>query len=134
MAIQRGLNADDESGYPLYIRAAFGEDRSWMEGAACKPSGNISSDNRWWWTCDPGRYYHGIRGSKWIEMAEMICSTCPVQYKCVRWAIDVNEFFTWGVSEENRRALRRMPDLDARLEEAEAAGVSVLALVRSVKG
>jgi WhiB family transcriptional regulator, redox-sensing transcriptional regulator len=46
-----------------------------------------------------------------IEAARRVCQRCPVTTPCLRWALDLGQVSgIWGgTTEEERRALRRVP-------------------------
>jgi hypothetical protein len=127
--VKRGL-AGPEEGYPHYILAAYGVSRDWMEDAACSSRYRTGSED-WWWTIRPGTKKAGHMGEKWIAMAEQICQRCPVQWDCVKHAVDVGEVNTWALSETKRKLLVRHPGWRNVIDAAEAAEVPVhVAFVR----
>jgi WhiB family transcriptional regulator, redox-sensing transcriptional regulator len=46
-----------------------------------------------------------------VEAARRVCQRCPVLTPCLRWALDIGQVSgIWGgTTEEERRALRRVP-------------------------
>lgn len=128
--IQRGLAAGDESGYPGYIRAAFGVDAEWKEEGHCTRQ-HRNGSLFWWWQIGPGEYRAGHSGKKWIGMAEMICRGCPVQWDCFRYAIEVDEYYTWAISEKRRRELQDWygdEQLGRYIDIAEETGTSLIVM------
>lgn len=55
----------------------------------------------------------GAAGAGWVEISEAkkVCSTCPVQAQCLRWAADVGvDYGIWGgLTDAERRSARRRP-------------------------
>lgn len=68
------------------------------------------------------------------EMALALCEMCPVQWRCVSFAIEQRDkFHIWAVDPEDRKELRREPDWRELLVVAEAERRSVAAVVREVR-
>lgn len=130
--IQRGLSALDESGLPAYIRAAYGVDRSWMVEAECS-STRRNGTLEWWWKIGPGERRAGQAGRKWIEMAERVCVGCRAQYDCLRYAITVNEYYTWALSEEHRKELLNLPNYERYIDAAEATETPLLVMLERLQ-
>lgn len=55
-----------------------------------------------------------------VQAAKAICFTCPVQERCLEWALDTNEpFGVWGgASERERRRMRKARRIAQRERQA----------------
>ena len=72
---------------------------SWREVAACRGA-------------DPELFFPvgtAGPGARQVEAAKRICRTCPVQHKCLTWALEhgVTDGVWGGTTGEERRTLRR---------------------------
>lgn len=48
---------------------------------------------------DPELFFpegHGRPPAKQIDAAKAVCASCPLQEKCLQWALRVNEWGIWG--------------------------------------
>lgn len=67
------------------------------------------------------------------EMALEQCASCPVQHRCVAFAIESKDHFgLWAVDDTHRRALSRRKDWRDLLALAEASEMSVRELTRQI--
>jgi len=82
---------------------------SWMEQAACAPSG-------WQWSIDPdsaravAEAFFPLSGeSERAERAKRVCDGCPVRSQCLEAALagGVDDGIWGGLDPEERRTLRR---------------------------
>ena len=126
--IQRGLAAGDEQGYPGYIKAAYGRDRSWKVQGLCTGEDNFTTEDTeaWWWLTGPGDRRDGKSGKAWISKAEALCALCPVQHACLKWAFEVEEYFTWALSEAKRTEMIGWYTNEPRGEKQARARLSAL--------
>lgn len=117
MPAQRSLDAGTEH-FPKHMLKAQGVDRSWTEKARCKkntsaPGGGPAPRPGFAWTVDPkerGRHLLGHPASSWIEMALIVCASCPAQYDCARFAVVVQEeHCTWAMHVEDLKAITKDP-------------------------
>ena len=97
------------AGFRRAVAASF-DDRSWRAGAACRE-------------VDPDLFFPAGTTGQALEMvnvAKAICSACPVQAPCLRFAITTNQAYgVWGgCDEDERRRLRRQ----LRARKAKAQG------------
>lgn len=125
--------AGSEEDFPTYIVKVLGLDRTWMDQGSCR---NHELARKRAWTCRPSEtvVIAGVRldPKELIEAALMICSTCPAQYQCARWALDVREESgTWGMRHDDLLWLSRQPDGPEIIDEAEAEERPVQVVVRS---
>jgi WhiB family transcriptional regulator, redox-sensing transcriptional regulator len=51
-----------------------------------------------------------------VDEAKRICRNCPVQARCLAWALDhgVTDGVWGGTTEDERRAIRRLPAADGQ--------------------
>lgn len=118
----------------LYADISNGRDRTWKQHGACRRQ---DVARRVLWTASEGVNVTiagvEIPGIDAQEAAAMICSGCPVQWDCVRWAIEVGEVAgVWGMT---LRELRWLSSLGvnravALIDAAEDNGVSPRTAVR----
>lgn len=68
------------------------------------------------WTVEPSKFItlsdgKRVKGSEMIAMALTVCHTCPVQWECTQWAVEVGECSgTWGVHPSDLQRLQGDPD------------------------
>lgn len=122
---------------PLSLRRAHDVDRSFYVNAACRTDQGTPKVA---WVAAPGEHHrvgaHIWKGSKLIELALSICSTCPVQWQCATAALDADERAgTWGDTLENLHWLRRRHpgDYAKKIELAQSTGVSVQRTIRLMR-
>lgn len=93
---------------PRYIRAAIGAEWDWTTRSICR---NAEGERRVAWTCTPAeripigksRYL----GAELIAYAEATCELCPVQWECVRFAVQIEaKVGTWGLTFSDLEWLR----------------------------
>lgn len=68
----------------------------WRDNAACKDK-------------DPDIFYPESENSPYVQIAKAVCSVCPAQGNCLRYALQNNEHIgIWGgLTERERRNRRR---------------------------
>ena len=73
----------------------------WQDQAACKGRGDLMY-------IKPGQPWDMV---KQVREAQKVCSTCPVQDECLKYALDNPEDSKWGIwggtTEKQRRAIRK---------------------------
>lgn len=119
---------------PRYVRAGFGLDLTWKEKAKCRKDTDIPG-RAWTVTSAESVTIGGERipGRKLIQMAVMVCRTCPAQWSCAKYAIKSEaEIGTWGTEIANIKMLATMPNYEALLEAAENLDISVDEMVRKL--
>lgn len=112
-------------------------ERTWMPHGLCR-SGKLPSTA---WRCgESGTILIGNRDVQCAEvtkLAVMICQTCPVQWSCVRFAIDTEaEWGTYGVRVRYLKWVKEdLKYWDAMMivEDAEASGTPVEIAFRDAK-
>ena len=125
--------AGSEEDFPTYIVKALGLDRSWMDNGSCRGHDLARKQA---WTCRPSETVI-IAGRKLdpkelIEAALMICSTCPAQYQCANWALEVREESgTWSMPHDDLLWLIRQDDGADIIAEAEQREEPVQVVVRA---
>lgn len=124
--------AGSEEDFPTYIVKVLGLDRTWMDHGACR---NHELARKRAWTCRPNETVvvagRRLDPKELIEAALMICSTCPAQYQCARWALEVREESgTWGMRHDDLLWLTRQPNGPGVIDEAERANEPVQVVVR----
>jgi len=121
-------NADPDS-WPAYISSIRNaSETSWFLAARCRDGGPYSPE--YWTTGDTSPL--GLRKR---DMAEMECQICPVQWDCVRYAIDTGDKWNLcAVPPDRRWILRQRPDWRDLVEMGEEAGVSVRDLIDRIEG
>jgi len=92
---------------------------NWLEDARCLEH-------------DPELFFPVGRASparEQVEVARAVCRSCPVRTHCLEWALDTaQDHGVWGgLSEEERRIIRRARRRETTLESAKAAPEPVLA-------
>ena len=120
----------------LYADITSERDRTWKQQAACRRE---DVARRRLWTASEGEYITiaGVRipGIDAQEAAAMICSGCPVQWDCVRWAIEVGEVAgVWGMTMRELRWLSQQRNAIALIDAAEDNGISPRTAVRIARG
>ena len=70
------------------------DDITWLDRARCRDT-------------DPDRFF--VRGAAQARAAIRMCQGCPVQERCLRYALEHDiDFGVWGgLTERQRRALKR---------------------------
>lgn len=112
----QGYNSYDEDGeledYGRLITAAFGLDRSWMDGAECRRYAVSRNLLRTPWHVGRDEVFDGdIKGRELIKAALMICSSCAAQYACAEYAVKgLICGGTWGMDIGDLRWLQKQPD------------------------
>ena len=111
-------------------------ERTWMPHGLCK-TGKLPAKA---WKCGENGTME-LRGrevkcSEVTSMAVMVCQTCPVQWDCVKFAVQVGEEWgSWGCHIRYLRWLQGLDEADAILiiDDAQAEGVPVEVAVRDAK-
>jgi len=125
--------AGGEDDFPTYIVKVLGKDRTWMDNGACRGH-DLARKNAW--TCRPGDapIPFGdilLNPKELIAAALMICGTCPAQYQCALWAVEIKEESgTWGMEHDHLLWLIRQPDSEAVIHEARIAREPVQVAVK----
>lgn len=81
-------------------------DESWRDSALCAQT-------------DPELFFPETGGS--AAPAKLVCAGCPVQAECLDWSLAYDiRFGIWGgLTEEQRRKVRRSPETEAAPGRAE---------------
>jgi hypothetical protein len=125
--------AGGEEDFPTYILKVLGKDRTWMDNGACRGH-HLARKNAW--TCRPGDEpvtFDDIEldPKELIEAALMICGTCPAQYQCALWAVEIKEESgTWAMKHDHLLWLIRQPDSEAIIHQARIAREPVQVTVK----
>lgn len=122
-----------EEDFPTYILKVLGKDRAWMDNGACRGH-DLARRNAW--TCRPGDQPIPfgdilLNPKELIQAALMICGTCPAQYQCALWAIEIREESgTWGMEHDHLLWLIRQDDSEAIVHLARVAKEPVQVAVK----
>jgi hypothetical protein len=121
-----------EDDFPTYILKVLGRDRAWAEHGSCR---DHELARKRAWTCRPGDDVE-ITGVKLnpkelIKAALTICSSCPAQYQCALWAIEMEEEAgTWAMEHDHLLWLIRQDDSEGIVHEARLAEEPVQVAVK----
>jgi len=88
-------------GTPIFPLHPYDEDPNWTKGAACKGSTEL---------------FYPERGDNiTVRKAKLICSTCPMQKKCLEYALYHNEHNgIWGgTTDRERSRIKRQHKYDS---------------------
>lgn len=123
---------------PVYIRAAFGHDRSWMAEGLCHPR-NKPKVNAVAWKISRGetRIVDGQRyiGERCEAQVMPVCRECPQQWLCARYAIETDvRTGTWAVPFDYIRWLKFQPDALSIIDHARVNEVTVENAIRVIQG
>jgi hypothetical protein len=127
MPAPRSLDAGTDR-LPKSMRSAQGQKLDWKAEARCRPSNRPGLPDFAWTVVesDSGPLLLGRDAETWIEMALMICRSCPAQYDCARFALATDERFgTWAMPLEDLKLLKKQRGRDRILDIAEANGMPV---------
>jgi len=118
----------------VLIQAAWGLDRSWWEGAACRRYAKASSLIPSPWQFDRvQRVRHGdvvYRGEEMIKVALTFCQACPSQYACARFAVEAKmKAGTWAMDAKDLAWLASIADPMAAIDWAEDSGEPIQRVV-----
>lgn len=122
--------------FPVYVKAAFGHDRSWMVEGLCHPTKKPADPHIWVISGEEKSWHQGklYRGSVCETEAMIICRTCPQQWLCTRHAVETDvRTGTWGVPYEDINWLKNRKDGLNIIDHARANEITVehaVALVR----
>jgi len=122
-----------EEDFPTYILKILGADRTWMDNGACRGH-HLARKNAW--TCRPGDKpipFDDIEldPKELIAAALMICGSCPAQYQCALWAVEVREEAgTWAMPHDHLLWLIRQDDSEAIVHQARIAREPVQVAVK----
>jgi hypothetical protein len=113
-------------------------ERDWMRFGLCRVGGKLPAVA---WRCGENGQMElagrQVDCAEVTKMAVMICQTCPVQWSCTRFAVEVGEQWgTWGTRIRFLRWLQEdieMWDAMLILEDAETAAIPVEVAVRDAK-
>ena len=124
---------DTTEGWPAWLLRAISADRSYYARARCRTDTGVV---RVAWTAERKKRYQPVpggevlAGDELIELACMQCRLCPVQWDCVRTAIQAGEpIGTWADRIENVQWLATQEDWQRLVDGAEETGVSVQELI-----
>lgn len=142
---------------PITATAAFvaadGQDNSWKSEGRCRPhwslmdpddarGGMLHLVRHRWWTVNRSDRVSVPDGDKTVtvsptamrRMALLLCQVCPVQWDCVRFAIDVDADYTWAATDADREWLRtHVPEWREHVSRAEANGQPVQQMIADLK-
>lgn len=103
---------------------------TWMLEGNCREDRRPSHMLRYWLmnrknNADPS----GITEAQY-QMALALCEMCPVQWRCVSFAINNRDkYHIWAVDTDDRKVLRHEPLWEFLIQEAEENGHSVRSVV-----
>lgn len=122
--------------FPVYVKAAFGHDRSWMVEGLCHPSNNTTDPMFWIISGEEKvkRDGHIYRGSTCEAAAMELCRRCPQQWLCARYAVETDvRTCTWGVPYEDIQWLKNRKDGLNIIDHARANEITVEKAVHLVR-
>lgn len=113
-------------------------ERTWMSKGLCRNQDKLPA--KAWFCGENGSMEMAgktVDCGEVTKLAAMICQTCPQQWNCTRWAVQVAEQWgTWGCRIRHLRWLQEdIESWDAMLiiDDAEAAGIPVEIACRDAK-
>lgn len=119
---------------PVYMQRAAGVKRDFMLHGKCRV-GQHSLPREAWTMDRKDKALQGEEPETWIRLALTICQSCPVQYDCTRFALQVDERWgTWGVDIIDLQWMKHTKRGPEIIDAAEALGVSVHVAVRNAQG
>ena len=122
-------NRSLESGQlPKYMSRATGAavQGDWSEHGKCKPHTEVDLPRFAWLVVKSDPPTQGHKAQRWIDLARTICESCPAQYDCVAFAIQVDERYgTWGLAQDELSWLKKQEFRHGLIEAAREVGVSV---------
>jgi hypothetical protein len=120
---------------PRYVRAGFGLDLSWKKNAKCKTQTGLTG--KAWTTTAAETITVGdekLPGRKLIQMAVMVCRTCPVQWECARYAIKSEaEIGTWGTEIAKIKMLGAQHNYNELLDAAQECDIPVDDMAKQIQ-
>lgn len=128
---------DTTDGWPAWLLRAISADRSYYAQARCRTDTGVV---RVAWTAERTKTYQPLPGGETlsgetlIELAQLQCRLCPVQWDCVRTAIIAGEpVGTWADRIENVKWLGEQPDWEDMVELAQEASMTVQVLISDLR-
>jgi hypothetical protein len=126
---------DSFDNLPKYIASAMAVDRSWSKDARCRTA---QRDVRGPWVVGANEIVRvgrsTYKGSELIELALMVCAACPVQYDCIRFALDTDsKWGTWSCTEKDQAWLKKHDKQRLVVARAEYDGVPVQVAVKEAR-
>lgn len=114
--------------FPVYIKAAFGHDRSWMKEGLCHPT-NKPDDPMYWIVSGEEKIWRNgklYKGGLCEAQAMSVCRRCPQQWLCARYAVETGvSTGTWGVPYEDIKWLIKRKDGLNIIDHARANEITV---------
>lgn len=125
---KRSTFSGDIKSLPLHLQRALDVDRSFYRQAICRADDHDTPKLAW--TAERRRTYEvggqRIPGRKLIQMAAMVCQSCPVQWQCAGAAIEGEEpVGTWAAPIEDIHFLASKPRWQQILDHAQVEQVDV---------
>ena len=138
MPFVRSYAGTDED-WPAYVLRARGRDRSWMSQGSCSPENRSWSVGKMTWMVPRGetRVVDGVKyvGDEQERIALKICGTCPMQWQCARWAVEVQEASgTWAMPLNSLRWMLKQDDALLIVDNARVNEIPVARAVEVVRG
>jgi hypothetical protein len=129
--VTRHRTPDGEYDLGELITAAFDLDRSWTARALCLA---WVDDKPTPWQVNKSQTVDGVSGQQMIKMALMVCSACPAQYDCCRFAVrGLMQAGTWAVGITNLGWLQEREDALEIIDDAEECGATLDPLITSLR-
>lgn len=121
-----------------YARRVVGRDRTWVAMAACigqwdTHPGFLASNDDYWIDTD-GQHVTGHQAQR--HVVDKFCKTCPVQWECARWGVEiVEEVGVYAMTGRDRTWLTAQGGRAlALIDTAKRDGVVVAVAVRTARG
>lgn len=132
---KRSTFSGDVAQLPIHLQRALSVDRSYYSRAICRTP---TDTPKLAWTAERTKRYEvngqQIPGPKLIQMAVMVCKSCPVQWRCAEAAIEAGEpVGTWGAPIEDIEWLSRRPNWRRILDHAQVEQVDVATTIRRLR-
>lgn len=141
MPAVRAYVDDEFETFPLYVRLAHGQDRSWEAKSHCR--GAHGELLQAWHVLASETVVVGesqYRGSDLIKMALKFCQVCPVQWDCARTVIEschhhTYMWGTWGADISDLRWLKKQGNERALevIEESRSAAEPVQVTLQTMR-
>lgn len=123
-----------EQTYGSLREATYALDRSWWNRAACHGWIRRSWVPTPWNVASSDEPVNGVPCHKLVDLALIICSACPAQYDCARYATaGLVNAGTWGMRVKLLQWLQKQPDGLDIIDQAEAEKAVVQVFVRNAK-
>lgn len=107
----------------VLICAAYGLNTDWMKKGSCYGWGSNRPGHPTPWQVAPGKKYDGLSGAELVKYALIICSGCPSQYDCAKFAVDAQMIAgTWSCPITQLRWLQKQDDAHDLIEMARESG------------